>query len=179
MHPWRGAPIVDCHDRVFPRKGHHITLIGDLIDFHASGQGPSGHETLHHAAVPELVLDGVGRVRASLFKELVEVVRGRLCLTLAATYDRRGVLCAGAACLLVDVAKVVDHGLLAALLVPLLAALGTLLDIRDNDVRRCSPAAARGWVKLDRLVADSVLGGAATPLLGGVIEGVGRCLERL
>jgi hypothetical protein len=124
------------------------------------------------------VLDGVGGVRASLLKELVEVVHGWLCLTLAAAYDRRGVLRARAAGLLVDVAKVIGHGLLAALLVPLLAALGTLLGIRDSDVWRCSPAAARGWVKLGCLVADSVLGGAATPLLGGVLEGVGRCLER-
>jgi hypothetical protein len=62
------------------------------------------------------------------------VVCGRLCLTLAAAYDRCGVLRAGAAGLLVDVAKVIGHGFLAALLVPLLAALGTLLGIRDSDV---------------------------------------------
>jgi hypothetical protein len=66
------------------------------------------------------------------------VVRGLLCLSLAAAYDRCGVLRAGAACLLIDAAIVVGHGLLTALFVPLLATLRTLLSIRDSDVGRCS-----------------------------------------
>jgi hypothetical protein len=37
-----------------------------LISFHASREGPRDHEILHHAAVPELVLDEVGVVWARL-----------------------------------------------------------------------------------------------------------------
>jgi hypothetical protein len=33
-------------------------------------------------------------------------------------------------------------------------------------------------VKLGHLVANGVLGGDATQLLGGVLDGVDRCLER-
>jgi hypothetical protein len=33
-------------------------------------------------------------------------------------------------------------------------------------------------VKLGRLVSDGVLGGDAAQHLGGVLDGVGRCLER-
>jgi hypothetical protein len=48
------------------------------------------------------MLDGVGVVRANLFKEIFEVVCGQLCLTLAAACDRRGVLHARATYLPVD-----------------------------------------------------------------------------
>jgi hypothetical protein len=48
------------------------------------------------------MLDGVGVVRANLFKEIFEVVCGWLCLTLAAAYDHHGVLHARATCLPVD-----------------------------------------------------------------------------
>jgi hypothetical protein len=47
-------------------------LVGDLIDFHASGEGSRGHEILHNATVLELVLNGVGMVLSSVLK----VVRG-------------------------------------------------------------------------------------------------------
>jgi hypothetical protein len=57
-HPQRGAPIVDHHDRILSREGRHVSLFWDLIEFHASGEGPRCHEILHHAAVLELVLDG-------------------------------------------------------------------------------------------------------------------------
>jgi hypothetical protein len=48
------------------------------------------------------MLDGVGVVRANLFKEIFEVVCGWLCLTLVAAYDHHGVLHARATCLPVD-----------------------------------------------------------------------------
>jgi hypothetical protein len=64
-------------------KGHRAALVGDLVNFHASGEGPRGHETLHHAAVSEPVLDRVGMVRASLLNELLEVVCGWPRLTFA------------------------------------------------------------------------------------------------
>jgi hypothetical protein len=140
------VPIIDCHDHIFSEKGHRVALVGDLIKFHASGEGPRGHATLHHAIVLELVLDEVGMVRSSPFTELLKVVHGQLRLTLAAACDRRGVLHAGATRLLADVAIVVSHGhgLQAVLLAPPLAALGALLDTLDGDVGQCSPTGARG-----------------------------------
>jgi hypothetical protein len=131
-----GVPITDHHNHVFTRKEHRVTLIGDLIDFHASVERPRGHEILHHAAVPELVLDRVGKVRANLLKVLLKVVPMQSRLMLAATCDNHGMHHDGVACLLVDVAIIVacGCGLLAVLLVPLLAALGALLDILDDDI---------------------------------------------
>jgi hypothetical protein len=135
-HPQRGAPVVDHHNHVFYGKGHRVALTGDLIDFHVSGERPCGHEILHHATVLELVLDWVGVVRASLLKELLEVVRGRLRLTLASACDGHDVHHNGAACLLVDAIIIVDRGcgLLAALLAPLLATLGAHFGILDDDI---------------------------------------------
>jgi hypothetical protein len=137
------VPIVDHHDRVFSKQGRHVVLIGDLVNFHDSGEGPRGHEILHHVAVCELVLDGVGVVRASLLKELLEVIRGRPCLTLVTACGGRNMHHAGAALLLVATAVIIDrvYGLLTALLVPLLVALGTLSGILDDNVGRCFPAA--------------------------------------
>jgi hypothetical protein len=105
-HSWRGAPIVGHHDCVFSGKGCHVALVGDLVNFHASGEGPRGHE---------LVLDGVGMVQVSLFEELLKVVHGRLCLMLPAAHDL---------CSLLDVGPIViGRGLLEVLLASLLAAL--------------------------------------------------------
>jgi hypothetical protein len=61
--------LIDFHDRVLPGEGRHVTLVGDLIEFHASGGGPQDHEIFYHAAVFELVLDVVHVVWASLFVE--------------------------------------------------------------------------------------------------------------
>jgi hypothetical protein len=104
------APIVDHHNRVFSGKGCLVALVGDLIDFHASGEGPRGHETLHQVAVPKLVLNAVGVVWESLLKELLEVVCRQLHLTLATIYDSHGVHSDEATCTLVDAAVVVDRG---------------------------------------------------------------------
>jgi hypothetical protein len=82
------------------------------------------------------VLDEVGVVRASLLKDLLEVVHGRPRLMLPAACNSRAMHHDGAACLLVDATIIISHGcgLLAPLLVPLLAALGALLDILDDDI---------------------------------------------
>jgi hypothetical protein len=64
-----------------------------------------------------------------------------------------------------------------ALLAPLLATPGALLNVLDEDVERCSPTTAWGSVKLNRLATDGVLGGDTASLLGGVLGDVGRCLE--
>jgi hypothetical protein len=64
------------------------------------------------------------------------------------------------------------------LLAPLLATLGTLPDILDDDVGRHFPIAGWGWVKLGRLIADSVLSVHAAQLISGVLYSADRCLER-
>jgi hypothetical protein len=142
-----------------------ITLVRDLVDFHASGEGHRGHETLHHASVPELVLDGVGVVRASLFKKLFEVVCGWLRLTLAAACDHHGVLHVGATYLPIDATVVIGCSLLVTLLAPLLGR--HFLD------------AAWGWVRLSHLVTDSVLSDGTTLFHGGVLEDADRFLKTL
>jgi hypothetical protein len=88
---------------------------------------------------------------------------------LDACHDSHGAHQNRAAYLLFDAAIIIGCGcsLLAALLVPLLAALCTLLGIMDYDIGRCFPAAAWGWVKLGCHVANGVLGGDAVQLLGG------------
>jgi hypothetical protein len=126
--------IADCPDCFFTRKRCRIALVRDLVDFHASGEGTRGHETLHHVAVPELVLDEVGMVRASLFEKPSEVVCAWPCLTLAAAFYHRGVLHARAACLPADAIVVVGQCLLATLLAPLLASLGAILGILGGDI---------------------------------------------
>jgi hypothetical protein len=145
------------------------------------GQGPRGHETLHYAAVSELMLDGVGVVQASLLQELFEVVCGRPRLTLAAASGCRDAHHPGAAYLLANATVAIgcNCGLLVVLLAPPLAALGALHGVLDGDVMRHFPTAAQGWEKLERFIADGVLGGDATPLLGGALGDVGRCLERM
>jgi hypothetical protein len=69
-------------------------------------------------------------------------------------------------------------GHLAALLVPLFVALDAVPNILDDDSRRHFPAAAWGRVKLGHLVADGILCVDVVQLLGGVLNGGDRCLER-
>jgi hypothetical protein len=136
VHPRQGAPITDCHDRVFYREEHHVTLVGDLVGFHALGEGSRCHEILHHAIVLEVVPDRVGVVRTSLLKELLEVIYGWPCLTLAAASGSCDVHHTGDVRLLVVATITNDHGcgLLKTLLAPLPTALGTLPGILDGDV---------------------------------------------
>jgi hypothetical protein len=72
----QGAPIVDCHDCFFSGEGRRIILSWDLVDFHAMGEGPRGHKTLHQVVVPEHVLDGVGKIRGSLIEVLLKLSMG-------------------------------------------------------------------------------------------------------
>jgi hypothetical protein len=121
VQPWRGATIIDHHHCVFSGKGWPITLVEGFVNFHASGKGPRGHETLHHVAVPKLVLNGISVVWASLLKEHHEVVCGQSRLTLAATCSSRGAHRDRAACLLA-IANVITGcgcGLPEMLIVPL------------------------------------------------------------
>jgi hypothetical protein len=177
-HLWRGVSIVDCQDLFFSWKGHRITLIGDLVKFHASGEGSRGHEILQCAAVPELMFDGVGVLRSSLPKELLEVVCGQPHLTLAITcgtvaHTTPKLL----ACLLLPLSSPAAVATYKTLLVPLPSTIGTLPSVLDGDIRQRFPAIASSWVKLGPLIVGSVLGGDAAQLLYGVPNGVGRCLK--
>jgi hypothetical protein len=80
---WRGASVIDHHDRIFPRERHHITSARVFIVFHTTGEGPRDHEILYHVVVLKLVLDGVHVVRAGLLEESLKVVCRRSCLVLA------------------------------------------------------------------------------------------------
>jgi hypothetical protein len=73
--------------------------------------------------------------------------------------------------LLANAAIVVDHScsLLVPLLAPLLATLGTLLGILGGNVGRCFPVVAQSQARLGYLIADGVLGGDPSPLLGGAL----------
>jgi hypothetical protein len=123
------------------------------------------------------MLDGVDMVRAILFKEPPKMVHGQPRLVLAAAHNLCGELYTGASCSFVDATIVNDRGLLVSLSAPILATLGTVLGILGGDIRRRSPAAARDRVKLGHLGADGMMGGDAEPFFGGVLEGIGRCLE--
>jgi hypothetical protein len=104
------------------------------------------------------------------------VVCGWSRIMLAAAYDSHGTHHARAARFIVDVVMVAGHGcgLLAALLVPPLAALVSPSDILDDGLGQCFRAAAWGQVKLGCLIADGTLGGDVARLLGGIFDGAGR-----
>jgi hypothetical protein len=79
----------------------------------------------------------------------------------------------GATCFLID-AIAIDHGLLAALFVPLLAGLGILLGTLDYGPGRRLPTAAQCWSKLCRL---GMVGGNGTPFSSGALGGTNRHIE--
>jgi hypothetical protein len=51
--------IVDRHDRIFSREGHHVASAWVLIELPILVEGPRGHKILHHVTVLELVVDEV------------------------------------------------------------------------------------------------------------------------
>jgi hypothetical protein len=67
-------------------KRHRISLAQVLPKLLVLGEGPRGHEILHHFIAFELVLDGVHVVRAGLLKKPLEVVCQRSRLALATTH---------------------------------------------------------------------------------------------
>jgi hypothetical protein len=119
----RRAPSEDHHFHVLSGEGHRVIFDGGFNDLCAPGKGPHGHETLHQAAVSELVLDGIGVIQARFLEELLKVAYERSCLALVVARGFRGVFYAGAACLLIDVAVIVGYGLLVELFASLLAGL--------------------------------------------------------
>jgi hypothetical protein len=71
------APILNHHECVFPRERHRVSPARVFLEFRSSGERPQYHETLHHVAILELVLDGVCVVWAGLPEESFEVVYRR------------------------------------------------------------------------------------------------------
>jgi hypothetical protein len=92
------------------------------------GEGPRGHEIIHHVTVLELVLDYVCMLRACLLKKSLEVVCWWPCLALATACGSRDVLHVGVIRFLFIIV-VVGHGSnpLRVPLSPLLAALASFL----------------------------------------------------
>jgi hypothetical protein len=37
--PWRGVPIVDHHDHIFPTEWHHVSSARIFLEFHVLGEG--------------------------------------------------------------------------------------------------------------------------------------------
>jgi hypothetical protein len=114
---------------------------------------------------------------ACFLKELLEVVRGLLRLRLAAIHDLYDVIRAGAACSLVGATVIIGCGLLAMLLAPFLASLGSLLGSLDGDIGRRRLAAAQGRLELGRHGADGVMGDDAAPFFSGALRGICRRVE--
>jgi hypothetical protein len=135
-HPQWWASILYHHACILSRDGHCVTLVRYPIEFDASGEGPRGHEILHHAAVPKIVLDGVSVVWESLLKVLLEVFYGRLRLVLAAAYGSHDAHHTGAARLPTIATIIINRscGLSMTLLVSFHATRGTLPGILNGDV---------------------------------------------
>jgi hypothetical protein len=113
-------------------------------------------------------------VWVGLLEKPLEVVCGWPCQTPIAASGGQDVSHARAARHLVMAIIMAGrgHGPLRALLVPLVAALDTLLGIVSTDIERCLHVAARGglpaslcWVKHDHLIDGGALGGDAARLL--------------
>jgi hypothetical protein len=51
-------PVIDRHDYIFPGEGCRTSSTRVFFVFLVLHEGCRGHEILHHATVPELVLDG-------------------------------------------------------------------------------------------------------------------------
>jgi hypothetical protein len=173
------VPTVDHHDRVFSGKGYCIALDGGLIDFHASGKGSHGHETLHLAAVLELALDGVSMVWACFFQEPLEVVHGQSRVALAAACCLCGTLRAGATRSLIGAIIIIGCSLLVSLLAHLLASLGSLPDSVDGDIGQRQSVSAWARSKLGHLNADGVMRDDAhhflVVLLGALVDMLKGC----
>jgi hypothetical protein len=119
------------------------------------------------------VLDGVGLVWARFFEDLLEVLHRQSCLPRVVAYGLCGVLRARAACLLIDVAAVVDHGLIAALFAPFLASLGILLGTLDCGSERRLPVTA--WYR-SKPCGLGMVGGGGTPFFSCTVGGSDRCI---
>jgi hypothetical protein len=124
------VPIVDHHDYVLLGEGHRIAF--------TLSEGPQDHKILHHATVPQLLLDGVCVVWASLLKESLEVVCRWSCLVLATTCGSHDTRHAGATHFLVVAVIAIDRSCdpLMPLLASLLATPGALFSALDANVRQ-------------------------------------------
>jgi hypothetical protein len=135
-----GAPPVDHHNDVFLGEVRRIFPVRTFIELCTLGEGPRGHEAPHHAAVLELVRDGVCIVWAGFLEEPLEVVRGWPRLMLVTACGGWDAPHARATRLPVVAIIMVScgHGPLKALLAPLLATIDALPAAVDGDVAQRS-----------------------------------------
>jgi hypothetical protein len=130
-----GARVSTSHiaSLVLGRNQLMMVVTSASLGMSAARGCPGCHESLHDGTIPDFVLDGVGVIRACFFEEVFEVVCGRSCPELAAAHGLYDMLCAIAACWLIDATIVFGCGLLASLSYPLLAGLGTLPGTLDGN----------------------------------------------
>jgi hypothetical protein len=74
MPPFQGGAPKNRHDGILFDEWCYVTPIGYLIGLGAPGEGPCGHEALHHSTILWFVPNGVGMVWASLLKKPLEVI---------------------------------------------------------------------------------------------------------
>jgi hypothetical protein len=181
MSSLEGAPIVDHLDHILPGEGHRIASAQVFLRLPVLGEGPRGHQILHHGTVLELVLDTVRMVHAGLLEESLEELCRRSCLALATIHGGCDMLLVGAVRFLVIIAVIVNHSCnpLRTLLSPLLAALGVLHGVLGSNIGWRRFAAAGGcfpttWDKesFGCLLAGGVLGGDVEQFLGSVPKNV-------
>jgi hypothetical protein len=140
--------------------------------------GPRGHEASHHAAILELVPDGICVVWVGLLEKPLEVVHRRPRLMLVTVCGSCGASHAGAAHLAIIIIGR-GHGPLKALPAPLFATFDALLGDVGGDVGRHLPItawgrllASLGRAKHDCLIASGALGGDVVQLLKHIPQGV-------
>jgi hypothetical protein len=87
---------VDHHDGVFLREHRRVAPVRSFVELCTPGEGPQGHEASHHAAVLELLPNGVCVVWVGILEKPLEVVRRRPCRMVAAAHVGRDSSCAAA-----------------------------------------------------------------------------------
>jgi hypothetical protein len=142
---------------------HHIAIVWVIIELHTPDEGAQGHEAPHHAAVFELVPDGLHMVWASLLEEHIDVVPRWPHLMLVTGRDTRDASHTRATRLPIVAVIVVGHGHLMMPLAPLFATLDAFLSAVDGDIEwqllvtsRSHLSASLGWAKRNRLMDGGV-----------------------
>jgi hypothetical protein len=142
---------------------HHIAIAWVIVELRIPGEGAQGHEAPHHAAVFELVPDGLHMVWASLLEEPLDVVPMRPHLMLVVGRGTQDACHTRDTRLPIVAVIVVGHGHLMMPLAPLFATLDAFLSAVDGNIEwhllvtsRSHLSASLGWAKRNRLMDGGV-----------------------